>query len=132
MFVGVRTPLEACTKELLPGLTTHRAVKCTLQLAPGYLVPPDTRGSILKFKEVAPDRIVVAAVVASLALWWARAAQLSPDDTFKVYWKFTASVLQPAQVAPQISPESAKKLLESGREAPLEGDAETARWWRER
>ena len=29
-------------------------------------------------------------------------------------------------------PESAGKLLESRREAPLEGDTETARWWRDR
>ena len=99
VFVGVATPLEACTKELLLGLSTYRVVKCTLQLAPGYLVPLDTKGSMLKFKAAAPDRTATAAVVASLALWWARAAQLSSDDTFKVYWKFTASVLQPVQAA---------------------------------
>ena len=77
----------------------------------------------MKFKGEAPDRMATAAVVASLALWWARAAQLSSDDTFKVYWKFTASVLQPVQVAPRMSPVSAGKLLESRRGSPLEGDA---------
>ena len=49
VFVGAATPLETCMKELLPGLNMHRTVKCTVKLVPGYLVPPNTRGSMLKF-----------------------------------------------------------------------------------
>ena len=68
VLVGASTPVRSCTKSLLPGLSTHRAVVCRLMLAPGFLVAQDAKRGRLRFRGAGDSELEVASAVAALVV----------------------------------------------------------------
>ena len=130
VFVGATTPTTGAARCTLPGLSTHRSLVCVLDLAPGYMVPADPKGSKLRFANINDADLDDAASVSALAFWWGERQALSVDHSFQLYWEMCASVLPSARQAFGLSDASADKLLASRSAEPQEGDADLQRWWR--
>ena len=79
ILVGPQSPVSACRKALLLGLGTHLVVACEFTVRSEYLAQANPAGRLFRFRLADQGTLAVAAVVASLAFWWAWCARLRSD-----------------------------------------------------
>ena len=97
ILVSCDTPCSSASKVLLPGLSTHKTVVCTLGLADDIVIPRDSSGRLFKFNEAGDLSLDRTAQIASLLLWWATLARLSPDASILFYWQGIKTLIGPAR-----------------------------------
>jgi hypothetical protein len=86
LLLSPDTPCTACQRDLLPGLSTHKALQCDLTIPGSALRPVDPAGRQFRFQQATAEAMANAAALTGLLLWWATAAGLSPDSTVLLCW----------------------------------------------
>ena len=129
VLVSAQSPVHACEKFLLPGLSTHLAVACDLSVRSEYLSQANPAGRLFRFRRAEPSHMATAAAMASLAFWWAWCARLSPDGAFTWYWECISGIIPSSSSGFRLAAEAAAKLFEGTQLAAR--DRLTA-WWADR
>ena len=86
ILISPDTPCLACSKTLLPGLSTHSALQVDLTIPYASIARLDPCGRQFRHNRATDDQVQSAADVVSLLLWWAAAALLPPDSTVRLCW----------------------------------------------
>ena len=129
VLVSAQSPVHACEKFLLPGLSTHLAVACDLSVRSEYLSQANPAGRLFSFRRAEPSHLASAAVMASLAFWWAWWARLSPDGAFTWYWECISGIIPSSSSGFRLAAEAAAKLFEG---TQLAAQDRLTAWWADR
>jgi hypothetical protein len=86
LLLSPDTPCTACHRDLLPGLSTHKALQCDLTIPGSALRPVDPAGRQFRFQQATAEALQHAAAMIGLLLWWATAAGLPPDSAVLLCW----------------------------------------------
>ena len=133
VLVGPETTCVGADKVLLPGLSTHRMVKCDLVFADSVFAAADPSYRRFRWSQLRPKQQAPAAAAASLALWWSAHAGLSSDGTVQAVWA-ALDALVPSQKdswrLPARDVQRAAQDLDAG-SGSATPDAVQA-WWQER
>ena len=74
--MGPQSPVSACRKALLPGLSTNLVVACEFTVHSEYLAQANPAGRLFRFRLADQGTLALAAVIASQAFWWAWCTRL--------------------------------------------------------
>jgi hypothetical protein len=107
VFVSPTTPCTACTKVLLPGLSTHKGLQVDLTIPSALLTPLDPSGKQFRFRQATPTQLEDAAEIVSLYLHWAEAARLEPDTALRLCWDGLRGYIPTAHKRTQVRHEDA-------------------------
>ena len=130
---GADTPCVHAVRDLLPGLSSHLALQCDMDLPAAHFSPVDPSGRLFRFARVSEARLHSASTPLSLLLWWGAAARLPLDALVQLGWEAFRGAIPAARHLVQVRPGAlteAASLLHGGADAP--GSLAVAQWWRER
>ena len=87
ILISHDTPCQGARRFCLPGLCTHLAVQCDLDLSVSALRPTDPSGRQFAFSRLAPAHLPLVGEVVGLTLWWAVSASLEGDAVILAAWE---------------------------------------------
>ena len=87
MLLSPDSLCAAARRHCLPGLCTHQAVVCDLQLRTDALRPADPCGRQFALKRLPASLAPAVGELAGLALWWGMRYGLAGDSVLVVAWE---------------------------------------------
>lgn len=126
----LRAPCSSCERNLLPGLSTHLALQCDLEIPAAAFRPADPSGRLFRYQHATTPQLEYAANLIGLLMWWAQACQFSPDSTVELCWTCLRGLLPTSRRHIRIDPivvrtSQRQLVVETEGEVPWDIDE----WW---
>ena len=130
-LLSAATPYIRCDKRLLPGLGTHLALLCDLDVPAAKFTPLDPSGRRFSFSNASPDQLLAAGAAASPFWWWAVAYGLPVDARIRLVWDGISFLIPAASRRLQLRPADAMDAaielsIRQGLQPP-----QPRAWWQE-
>ena len=132
MFLHSSTPCVACTRDQLPGLSTHNAQQYTLAIDRDQMKPTDPSNRRYDFRHLNQEDFQAVANACSILFVWANISEWHPTVVMHIYFKAMDDIIPRRQSKMSLTSTDARPLAAALQSHSGRRSAEIAQWWENR